>query len=79
MGKDSRILHTPEDIRSGAVDKLLAAAYENGLAEGEFLRVRKDGTRFAASVVVTRRNDASGTADWLPADEQRHFGKKAGR
>ncbi|MBI4350725.1 MAG: PAS domain S-box protein [Elusimicrobia bacterium] len=60
MGKDSSILHTPEDLNSGLVDKMLDTAYEKGLAEGEFMRVRKNGTRFMASVVVTRRNDASG-------------------
>ncbi len=60
IGKDSSILHTPEDIKSGAVDTMLELAYEKGLAEGEFVRVRMDGTRFMASVVVTRRNDASG-------------------
>jgi PAS domain S-box-containing protein len=60
IGKDSSVLHTPEDIRSGAVERLLAAAHEKGLAEGEFQRIRKDGSRFAASVVVTRRDDASG-------------------
>ena len=59
IGKDSSILHVPDDIKSGAVDKLLATAHEKGLAEGEFVRLRKDGSRFAASVVVTRRNDAS--------------------
>ena len=60
IGTDSSILHTPEDIGSGRVAELLAAAHEKGLAEGEFQRVRKDGSRFAASVVVTRRDDASG-------------------
>ena len=60
VGKNSNLLHVPEDIKSGAVDKLLATALEKGLAEGEFERVRKDGTRFMASVVITRRNDPSG-------------------
>ena len=60
LGKSSEILHTPEDVRSGAVQRLLDTAYERGLAEGEFDRVRKDGARFPASVVVTRRNDAAG-------------------
>jgi PAS domain-containing protein len=40
--------------------KLLDTAHEKGLAEGEFERVRKDGARFVASVVITRRNDAAG-------------------
>jgi PAS domain S-box-containing protein len=61
-GKDSSVLHTPEDIQSGAVDKMLSTAYEKGLAEGEFVRVRKDGSRFVANVVVTRRNDSTGRA-----------------
>ncbi|MBI2469748.1 MAG: PAS domain S-box protein [Planctomycetes bacterium] len=60
LGRNSEILHTPEDVKSGNVRKLLELAYEKGLAEGEFERVRKDGSRFSASVVVTRRNDAAG-------------------
>ncbi len=60
IGKDSSILHTLKDIKSGAVDKLLKDAYEKGLAEGEFQRIRKDGSRFIANIVVTRRNDPNG-------------------
>jgi PAS domain S-box-containing protein len=60
IGQDSSILHAPEDLQSGAVDRMLQVAYDKGLAEGEFQRVRKNGSRFMASVVVTRRNDSSG-------------------
>ena len=60
VGKDSNILHTPQDVESGAVNRLRTAAYEDGLAEGTFERVRKDGSRFTASVVVTRRDDTLG-------------------
>ncbi|MGB8957642.1 MAG: PAS domain S-box protein [Candidatus Aminicenantales bacterium] len=62
IGQDAQILHAPGDIKSGLVDRLLTEAREKGLAQGEFERVRKDGTRFSASLVVTRRNDASGLA-----------------
>jgi len=62
IGKSSDILHLPEDLKSGAVDRLHKAAYDKGLAEAEFQRIRKNGSRFFASVVVTRRNDPSGKA-----------------
>jgi PAS domain S-box-containing protein len=60
IGKDVNILHAPEDVQSGAVDRLLAAAYADGTAEGTFERVRKDGSRFTGSAVVTRRDDSRG-------------------
>jgi PAS domain S-box-containing protein len=60
IGKDVNMLHVPEDVQSGAVDRLLAAAYADGTAEGTFERVRKDGSRFTASAVVTRRDDSQG-------------------
>ena len=60
VGKDASVLHSPEDISSGVVERMLTTAFEKGLAEGEFQRVRMDGSRFMANVVVTRRNDSSG-------------------
>jgi PAS domain S-box-containing protein len=60
LGKDSGILHTPEYVASGAVNLLLETACKKGLAEGELVHVRKDGSRFAASVVVTPRNNTAG-------------------
>ena len=60
IGEDSIILHTPQDVESGAVDRLRTAAYEKGIGEGKFERVRKDGSRFTASVALTRRDDALG-------------------
>jgi len=60
IGRNSNILHTPEDLQSGAVERLFETARDKGLAESEFQRVRQDGSRFAASVVITRRDDTSG-------------------
>lgn len=60
IGKNASVLFTPEDVRNGADKKLLKLALEKGLSEGSFKRVRKNGTYFTASVVVTRRLDASG-------------------
>src|ERR1039458_5134519 len=74
IGQDSSILHTPQDVASGAVERLLAAAYQDDLAEGTFERVRKDGSRLTASVVVTRRDDAHFRASQegcLPTPRQR--------
>ena len=60
IGRDSSILHAPHDVESGAVDHLLAAAYADDTAEGTFERVRKDGSRFTVTAVVTRRDDTLG-------------------
>jgi PAS domain S-box-containing protein len=61
LGRKSEVLHAAEDIASGAVDKLLDDVQRKGLAESELILVRKDGSHFPAVVVITRRNDASGS------------------
>ncbi len=60
LGLSSDILHTKENLESGAAHEFMKAALDNGSAEHEFERVRKDGTRFWASVVLSRRDNAAG-------------------
>jgi PAS domain S-box-containing protein len=63
IGKaNSNILHTPEDLESGRPQAALKTALETGKWEGRIERVRKDGSRFTASVVITPRRDAAGKA-----------------
>jgi PAS domain S-box-containing protein len=61
VGKaNSSILHTPEDIAAGKPRLLLEEALRSGKWEGTLPRVRKDGSRFTARVVVTPRRDSNG-------------------
>ena len=61
VGKaNSSILHTPEDIESGKHRAILTSALENGKWEGTLNRVRKDGARFTARIVITPRRDVTG-------------------
>lgn len=59
---NSVILHTPEDILAGKPEEIMAAALSTGKWEGTLTRVRKNGQRFTARVVITPRRDAGGTA-----------------
>ncbi len=52
--------YTPEDRASELPRRVLEKAAANGHFEGEGWRVRKDGTRFWASVVVTALRDEAG-------------------
>ena len=61
VGKaNSLMLHTPEDIAAGKPQELLEAALKNGKWEGIIRRLRKNGDRFTARVVITPRRDFSG-------------------
>lgn len=54
------ILHTPEDLASGASKALYRTALRRGKAEAVLERVSKTGRRFFTSVAVAVRRDASG-------------------
>ena len=61
VGKaNSSILHTPEDVKAGKHREIMDIALRDGKWEGTLGRVRKNGDRFTARVVITPRRDANG-------------------
>jgi PAS domain S-box-containing protein len=52
--------YTPEDLANGLPQALLHQAETEGRVENEGFRVRKDGTRFWADVVISAVRDTSG-------------------
>src|SRR5579859_4226065 len=61
VGKlNSEVLHTPEDVATGKPREIMAAALRDGKWEGVIGRVRKDGRRISARVVITPRRDGQG-------------------
>jgi PAS domain S-box-containing protein len=55
VGRPASALHTPEDVADGLPGAMLDVAGRDGTWEGTVTRVRKDGSRFAARVVLTPR------------------------
>jgi PAS domain S-box-containing protein len=60
IGRHFSVFYTPEDREIHVPDRALATAAEHGRFEAEGWRVRKDGTRFWASVIIDRILDESG-------------------
>ena len=60
VGKHFSTFYTPEDQEAGMPVKVLETARREGKFEGEGWRVRKDGSRFWASVVVDAIKDERG-------------------
>src|SRR6185436_17157121 len=59
VGRPFSQFYTPEDRANGVPDQALSRARREGRFEGEGWRLRKDGSRFWAMVVIdTVRNDA---------------------
>ncbi|MFK4386803.1 MULTISPECIES: PAS domain S-box protein [unclassified Bradyrhizobium] len=54
IGQHFSRFYTPEDIASGVPKRALAEAREHGRFEAEGWRLRRDGTRFWASVIIDR-------------------------
>lgn len=67
IGEHFSKFYPPEDVAAGKPASILRAATDAGRIEDEGWRVRKDGSRFWANVVVTALRDQAG--------ELRGFGK----
>ncbi len=67
LGKHFSVFYPPEDIAAGKPATELAKAIQDGRFDDEGWRLRKDGTRFWANVVITALFDEHG--------ELRGFGK----
>jgi PAS domain S-box-containing protein len=60
LGQHFSRFYPEEEIQKGKPDDLLQLALQNGRQEVEGWRVRKDGSRFLADVVITTLRDKSG-------------------
>jgi len=60
VGSHFSRFYVPEQIRSGSPWQQLEAAQLHGRAEGDGVRVRKDGTLFSAHVLIAPVRDADG-------------------
>lgn len=60
IGRHYSVFFPPEDVSAGKPERELAAARAEGVARDEGWRVRKDGSRFWAEVVLTAMRDDAG-------------------
>jgi PAS domain S-box-containing protein len=61
IGQDFSMFFTPEDIAAAKPQRELKISAQEGRFEDEAWRVRKDGSRFWANVIISAVRDASGT------------------
>ncbi|MBT0568797.1 PAS domain S-box protein [Curvibacter sp. CHRR-16] len=60
IGKPISVFYTPEDVATGKPERLLQQAKLQGSAKDMGQRVRKNGERFSADVVIVALNDEDG-------------------
>lgn len=60
IGRHFSAFYPPDEVESGRPDQILVMAANNGKFEEESWRIRKDGSRFFASVVITALHDGEG-------------------
>jgi len=60
IGKHFSCFYTKEDIKAGKPEHELKNALKDGFFKGEGWRVRKDGSKFWANVIITAMRDRNG-------------------
>jgi PAS domain S-box-containing protein len=60
VGKHFSAFYPPEDVRMGKPGQKLTEAVQHGHSEDEGWRLRKDGSRFWANVIITALTDSTG-------------------
>ena len=60
IGKNVSIFYQPEDIEAGLMTRELSLSLQTGRYVGEGWRLRKDGSRFWANVMISPVRDAAG-------------------
>lgn len=60
IGRHFRCFYTPEDVAQGLPEALLRQAEQTGRADSEGWRIRKDGSRFWASVTLNALRSEAG-------------------
>ena len=60
IGKSFSIFYTEEDKKANRPGKIITEAQESGVARDEGWRLRKDGTKFWGSIVITAIHDDNG-------------------
>lgn len=60
VNKNFKVFYSDEDIAAGKPDKLKEQAMQEGRAQDEGWRIRKDGSKFWGSVTITAIHDAKG-------------------
>ena len=60
IGKNFRMFYLPEDLEKGVPDMMLEQARTYGRTAREGWRLRKDGTKFWGSIVITALHDDKG-------------------
>jgi PAS domain S-box-containing protein len=75
LGRDARILFTPEEQAAGALEWEIDTAHQAGRAQNERFHVRKDGSRFWGSgltMPLTARHGEVGYLKIMRDDTERH-------